>query len=123
MKKINFAEAQTKLFNFLKHTGRVIVIITALIIGFSAGEIYRAYQKGIASSVSSKMPQVHKIEVTSVAINDRGELMIIDRGTGKYTLFQDSVGMSIFNQYASRIYLKSQGITPSPEKPTGAKTK
>ena len=56
------------------------------------------------------MPQVQKIESTSIAINDRGELMVIDRQTGKYLLFQDSVGQQIFNQYASRIYVQKQSV-------------
>lgn len=112
MKKIDLPEIKKKTIAFLKHAGRVIVIVAALIVGFSAGEIYRAYKVGTAST---KMPQVQKIDMTSVAINDRGELMIIDRGSGKYLLFQDEVGQSIFNQYASRIYLRKQGAEPKSE--------
>lgn len=105
MKTINFANLGQKALNVLKTAGRVTVIVISLFVGFTSGEIYRAYKKGIATT---HMPAVQKVEITSVAINDRGELMIIDRGTGKYLLFDDQVGQSIFNQYASRIYVQKQ---------------
>ena len=108
MKKLDFTNLGQKALNVLKTAGRVTIIVISLFIGFTSGEIYRAYKKGIATT---HMPQSQKIEATSVAINDRGELMIIDRGTGKYMLFDDQVGQSIFNQYASRIYLQKQSGT------------
>jgi len=107
MKNINFTKIKESAIKVFNTTGRVAIIVAALFIGFSAGEIYRSYKKG--KEINS-MPQVQKIESTSVAINDRGELMVIDRRTGKYLLFQDSVGQQIFNQYASRIYVQRQSV-------------
>ena len=43
-------------------------------------------------------------EITSVAINERGELMMIDRKNGAYTLYDAPVGDMIFKLYANRIY-------------------
>ena len=40
----------------------------------------------------------------SVAINERNELMLIDRRNGKYEIYQDSTGMQIFNLYANKLY-------------------
>lgn len=40
------------------------------------------------------------IKETSVALNERGELLLIDRNSGVYTVYQDSIGKSIFNLYA-----------------------
>ena len=107
MKKINFTEIKDKAIKVFNTTGRVVIVAAALFIGFTAGEIYRSYKKGLEIN---HMPQVQKIESTSIAINDRGELMVIDRQTGKYLLFQDSVGQQIFNQYASRIYVQKQSV-------------
>ena len=107
MKNINFSNLGQKAINFLKTAGQVTIIVVALFIGFTSGEVYRAYKKGITNT-TPRMPEVQKVDVTSVAINDRGELMIIDRGTGKYLLFDDQVGQSIFSQYASRIYVQKQ---------------
>jgi hypothetical protein len=108
MKKLDFTQLGQKALNLLKTAGRVTIIAISLFIGFTSGEIYRAYKKGIATT---HMPPVQKVDITSVAINDRGELMLIDRGTGKYLLFDNQVGESIFNQYASRIYLQKQSGT------------
>lgn len=108
MKKIDFSKLGQKALNVLKTAGRVTIIGISLFIGFTSGEIYRAYKKGIATT---HMPPLQKVAATSVAINDRGELMIIDRESGKYLLFDDHVGQSIFNQYASRIYLQKQSGT------------
>ena len=105
MKKVDFSKLGSQALTVLKTAGRITIIAVSLFIGFTSGEIYRAYNKGIAAS---QMPTVQKVDATSVAINDRGELMIIDRGTGKYMLFDDQVGKSIFNQYASRIYVQKQ---------------
>jgi hypothetical protein len=52
------------------------------------------------------MQNAHKSDETSVAVNERGELMIIDRKTGAYTLYENGLGQSIFNIYANRIYQK-----------------
>ena len=105
MKKINFTSVGNSILRVLRTAGHITVIASCLFVGFSAGEIYRAYKKGIEAS---ELPQVQEISVTSVAINDRNELMIFDRYSGKYMLFSDSVGQAIFNQYASKIYLKRQ---------------
>jgi|LakMenEpi03Aug12_release.lakeMendotaPanAssembly.Ray.scaffolds.fasta_scaffold1106400_2 hypothetical protein len=114
MKKINLSAVGGAILRVLRTAGHITVIVSCLFVGFSAGEIYRAYKKGIESS---ELPQVQEIAVTSVAINDRGELMIIDRHSGKYMLFSDSVGQAIFNQYASKIYLKKQSGAPAETKP------
>jgi hypothetical protein len=45
-----------------------------------------------------------KLQNVSVAINERKEILIIDRTTGEYSTYEDSVGMAIFNMYAGRIY-------------------
>ena len=105
MKTLDFKKIGDSAMKIFATAGRISIIVVSLFIGFTSGEIYRAYQKGMSTS---RMPQVQRVETTSVAINDRGEVMIIDRGSGKYMLFDDSVGRSIFNQYASRIYVKKQ---------------
>lgn len=105
MKRLELKKLGDSAMKVLTTAGRISVITASLFLGFTSGEIYRAYQKGMSAS---KMPQVQHVETTSVAINDRGEVMIIDRESGKYMLFDDSVGRSIFNQYASRIYVKKQ---------------
>ena len=49
------------------------------------------------------MKTVHKLKETSIAINERSELMIIDRQTGTYEIYEDSIGKVVFGLYASQM--------------------
>lgn len=40
----------------------------------------------------------------SVAVNDLNQLIILDKATGKYTIFNEEVGMSVFGMYAGMIH-------------------
>jgi hypothetical protein len=44
------------------------------------------------------------VKETSVAVNERGELMLIDRKNGTFQIYQDSVGQIIFKMYANKMY-------------------
>jgi hypothetical protein len=57
----------------------------------------------------SEWEDIKKSDQTSVAINERGELLIIDRKTGDYTVFEGEVGQTIFQLYAAKVYYKSGG--------------
>ena len=66
--------------------------------------------------VSTSRPQMDssitklriKLSTTSIAVNERGEVMIIDRKTGSYEVYADSVGKMIFDLYAGRMYYESR---------------
>jgi hypothetical protein len=34
-------------------------------------------------------------------------LMLVDRASGKYQMYSDSIGMTIFKMYSNRIYQKA----------------
>jgi len=87
----------------LNKIGKATVIIAAIAIGFISGDIYNNYKN---HTKLSSMQNARKTDETSVAVNERGELMIIDRKTGSYTLYENGLGQSIFNIYANRIYQK-----------------
>ena len=78
-------------------------VITALNKIGKATVIYNNYKN---HTKMSSMQNARKADETSVAVNERGELMIIDRKTGAYTLYENGLGQSIFNIYANRIYQK-----------------
>jgi hypothetical protein len=46
-------------------------------------------------------PKTH--ERTSVSVTDRGELLIIDRESGKLEVYEESVGLAVFKAYGTRI--------------------
>lgn len=92
-----------KVENFLKAGSKIAILVAALLIGAILRDIYiRITQPRVVSTLKFERPKT--IQETSISINERGELMMIDRGTGEYRLYQDSVGKVIFNMYAGRIY-------------------
>ena len=82
----------------------VYVLYLALIgIGFYIGSTWTELKmKPIQKTVS-----VTKKEI-SIAINESKQLMIIDKVSGSYTTYSDSIGMCIFSMYVSRL---SQKVT------------
>jgi len=87
-----------------KNAGKISIIIIAMVIGFIAGDVYH---KIIKTEEDKPVPMAQKkintIRETSVAINERNELLIIDRQNGEYEIYQDSVGQVIFRLYASQM--------------------
>jgi hypothetical protein len=41
-------------------------------------------------------------EIT-VSVTDRGELMVMDRRTGKFEIYEETVGLNVFKAYGSKI--------------------
>jgi len=87
----------------LNKIGKATIIVAAIAIGFISGDIYNNYKN---HTTLSGMQNARKADETSVAVNERGELMIIDRKTGAYTLYENGLGQSIFSIYANKIYQK-----------------
>ena len=72
-------------------------------VGFYIGSTW----KDLTSKPIQKTVSVTKKEI-SIAINESKQLMIIDKVTGSYVTYSDSIGMSIFAMYANRL---SQKVT------------
>jgi hypothetical protein len=104
MKTINLENLKEKTATFLKTTSKVALVIAALFIGAISRDIYLRVTTPKVVTPTLKFENPKTIGETSIAINERGELMVIDRKTGEYHLYQDSVGRTIFNMYAGRIY-------------------
>jgi hypothetical protein len=41
--------------------------------------------------------------VVSISVTDRGELLIMDRRTGKFNVYDESIGLNVFKAYGARI--------------------
>ena len=90
--------------------GKIAILITAISIGFAISEFnhwLKAKQED-KPQVIQKMKSVKTLQKTSVAINERNELMVIDRSTGEFEIYSDSIGQTIFSLYAGRIYSQTQ---------------
>lgn len=77
-----------------------------MVIGFIISDVNHRLQskRDKESKTVVNLQNVHSLAETSIAINERSELMIIDRKTGTYEIYQDSIGTIIFNLYAGKIY-------------------
>lgn len=81
---------------------RIFLVVLAVASGYAISEIHHRYKE---SQIDPGSPMVtRKSSEISVAINERNELMLIDRRNGKYEIYQDSTGMQIFNLYANKLY-------------------
>lgn len=44
----------------------------------------------------------------SIAVNESNELLLIEKKTGKYIVYSDEIGNTIFKMYMNRIYAKTK---------------
>ena len=86
---------------------KIAIVVIALGAGFTTGNLYYRYTN---RSTVTELKKTRVKEETSVAINERSELMIFDRKTGSYEIYSDSVGKMVFNLYASKMYYESKPI-------------
>lgn len=98
-----------KITNFLekrkstiKSIGIIVFIVASLLGGFSVGYFYN-------EQYGPKKPTIQMVKVNrsqvNLAIDENNHLLIIDKSTGDYTVYQDSIGMSIFKLYAKNIFI------------------
>lgn len=85
------------------HIGKILIILVAISIGFVIGGMYTRANETKEEKAPLDMKTVHKLKETSIAINERSELMIIDRQTGTYEIYEDSIGKVVFGLYASQM--------------------
>jgi hypothetical protein len=94
----------TKVFSTLKKIGSYTIILLALSSGFFLGRVSHE----ILPKVEAR-PGVKQATEISIAINESNQMLIIDKKTGKYDMFADSVGLTIFRMYAGKIYQQQAG--------------
>ena len=100
------AQIKSKISEIILKGGKVL-LVGIFTLGYVVCDIYhRAKKEPGVTSVAKVTKTIGKV---SVAINERNELMIIDRTNGNYEIYQDSVGRCIFNLYANSIQSKYEG--------------
>lgn len=105
MEKREFLVKATKV---LKEASRILGFVCLVALGYILSELYHYSTTERDKAVTSSPKITKTIKEVSVAINERNELMVIDRTTGEYEIYQDSIGQSIFNLYATRIQSEYQ---------------
>ena len=73
----------------------IVMISSALIIGWIVGY----YTNKIANNYVNQK-SVKTEDNVSVAVNEKNQLILIDKESGEYQIYSDSVGLNILNVYA-----------------------
>lgn len=92
------------LSNALKKIGAVSVILMAIGAGFVVGYYYNTLFKKMEDN--NQFKHVRTLNETSVAINEKNQVLIMDRTSGTYKIYEDSVGIVIFNMFANKMFIK-----------------
>lgn len=79
----------------------VCFIGLSLVVGFKVGSAYN-------NTYGPKKPTIQTIKVNrgqvNLALDEHNRLIVIDKKTGDYTVYQDSIGVAIFKLYARNIF-------------------
>jgi len=79
----------------------MVFIGVSLFAGFYAGSAYN-------TKYGPKKPTINMVKVNrsqvNLALDEHNHLIIIDKKTGDYTVYQDSIGISVFKLYARNIF-------------------
>jgi hypothetical protein len=97
--KTKYSIDWVKVINAMKKVANYTFLLLVLTSGFFIGRI----SHDILPKVESK-PTMKFHKNISIAVNESNQMLIIDKKTGKYEMFEDSVGVTIFKVYANRIY-------------------
>ena len=86
----------------MKSLGNWILIVTVALSAFFLGYYYPKIKQTIVGEQKAFISPKSSSEIT-VSVTDRGELMVMDRRTGRFEIYDESVGLNVFKAYGSRI--------------------
>lgn len=85
----------------LKNLMFITFVVLSLSTGFFVGKFYN-------NNFEPKEPTIEMIKwrrnEVNLALDENNRLIVIDKSTGNYTVYQDSIGISIFKLYARNIW-------------------
>ena len=93
-----------KVMNLLKPAMNVIIVAAVGTTMFRLGIAYQNHETKEATKVENPYAHAYSPEEISIAVNESNELIMIERATGKYIVYSDQIGQTIFGMYANRIH-------------------
>jgi len=99
-----------KLIEISKKTANYIVIIGLTITGYSVGHYMGKNQPNTKKIEHNPYAHAFSPEEISIAVNESSELIMIERATGKYIVYSDQIGKTIFSMYVNRIKQEGNDI-------------
>ena len=103
-----------KLGQVMKQLSFYTVMVITFVVGMLIGYYYNTVKESYSKKEEPKFTSVRKSEI-KLAIDENNNLLIITESDGSYTVYQDSVGYTIFGLYAKNIW--GQASAPSTPKP------
>ena len=94
MKNLITEEFKTVFTRFMNIT----IVASTLIAGFGLGYYFQELKmkpKAVNETILNKEVRI--------AVDSENKLIVMDRKTGQYIIYSDSVGKAIFNMYATKI--------------------
>jgi cellobiose-specific phosphotransferase system component IIC len=89
-----------KIKAFTKQMFNYIMLVTGMILCFTVGYYYNTLKE---LSKAGKPETILKKDIT-IAIDESSNFMIIRKSNGNYTVFEDSIGRTIFSIYAKNLW-------------------
>ena len=93
-----------QVMNLLKPAMNVIIVAAVGTTMFRLGIAYQNHETKEATKVENPYAHAYSPEEISIAVNESNELIMIERATGKYIVYSDQIGQTIFGMYANRIH-------------------
>ncbi len=89
--------------NLLKPTMNIIILVAVGTAMFGLGSAYQNHKAKEQAKIENPYAHAYSPEEISIAVNESNELIMIERATGKYIVYSDEIGQTIFGMYANRI--------------------
>ena len=106
-----FKKLKDKVSPFFKSVTIYGIILCSVVAAFFVGVFYNEMaNKDKTSKVQVKT--IVKSEV-NLAIDENNHLIVIEKKTGNYSIYQDSIGKTIFKQYAKNVWGQNNTVATS----------
>lgn len=89
---------------YVKPAFNVVILVAVSTATFKLGALYQASRTEKAEIVENPYAHAFTPDELSIAVNESNELLMIERATGKYIVYSDQIGQTIFEMYANRIH-------------------
>jgi len=103
MNKEKLNNLSKKVKPFIVYVTRMVIVGLVAFASFYQGKFTERHKNDDVIIIESNVTKVNKNEV-NIAIDESNNLIIIDNESGKYTIYQDSIGQTIFKLYAKNIW-------------------
>lgn len=91
-----------KLMPIFKNITIYSIIICSVVASFFVGVFYNRMTTS-KTNPKIEVKTINKSEV-NLGIDENNHLIVIERKTGNYTIYQDSIGKTIFKLYAKNVW-------------------